>query len=137
VFVTALEAWIIAALAELGVKGERRDGRVGIWVARPDKGPGAEDKIAAIGLRLKRWVSLHGMSINVCPDLSHYSGIVPCGIAGHGVTSLADLGTDLGRTYCMEVVDNALLGAFRRLFGAVKTGEAPADACRKVAVSAT
>ena len=96
-FVAALEAWVIAALAEFGVRGEVRPGRVGVWVARPEKPPlpcGAmrEDKIAAIGVRLRRWVSFHGVSVNVEPDLSHFDGIVPCGIAGHGVTSLVDLG---------------------------------------------
>ena len=96
-FVAALEAWVIATLAEFQVTGERREGRVGVWVQRPEKPPQpdgspAEDKIAAIGVRLRRWVSYHGISINVEPDLSHYSGIVPCGIAEHGVTSLVDLG---------------------------------------------
>lgn len=96
-FVARLEAWVIAALAEFGVRGEIREGRVGVWVARPDQPPlpdGSmrEDKIAAIGIKLRRWVSFHGISINVEPDLSHYSGIVPCGINGHGVTSLVDLG---------------------------------------------
>ncbi|AXC49104.1 lipoyl(octanoyl) transferase LipB [Paracoccus suum] len=96
-FVTALEAWVIAALAEFNVRGEIREGRVGVWVARPDRPPlpdgsTAEDKIAAIGIRLRRWVSFHGLAINVEPDLSHYGGIVPCGITSHGVTSLVDLG---------------------------------------------
>lgn len=96
-FVCALENWIIAALADFNVKGERRAGRVGVWVARPDKpvlpdGTPRDDKIAAIGVKLRRWVSFHGLSINVEPDLSHFDGIVPCGIAGHGVTSLVDLG---------------------------------------------
>ncbi|TFL18173.1 lipoyl(octanoyl) transferase LipB [Jannaschia formosa] len=96
-FVETLEAWVIAALAEFGVRGEIRPGRVGVWVPRPDKPPLAdgtprEDKIAAIGIRLRRWVSFHGVSINVEPDLGHFDGIVPCGITGHGVTSLVDLG---------------------------------------------
>jgi lipoyl(octanoyl) transferase len=96
-FVRDLEAWVIAALAEFGVRGEIREGRVGVWVARPEKPPlpdgsPREDKIAAIGIRLRRWVSFHGLSINVDPDLSHFEGIVPCGIRGHGVTSLVDLG---------------------------------------------
>ncbi len=96
-FVRDLEAWVIAALAEFNVTGEIRPGRVGVWVARPDKPPlpdgtPREDKIAAIGIRLRRWISLHGLSINVEPDLSHFDGIVPCGIRGHGVTSLVDLG---------------------------------------------
>lgn len=96
-FVRHLENWVIAALAEFNVKGEIRPGRVGVWVTRPDKprladGTLAEDKIAAIGIKLRRWVSFHGISINVEPDLSHFSGIVPCGIRDHGVTSLVDLG---------------------------------------------
>ena len=96
-FVCALEDWVIAALAEFNVRGERRAGRVGVWVARPDKPPlpdgtPREDKIAAIGVKLRRWVSFHGLAINVEPDLAHYAGIVPCGITGHGVTSLVDLG---------------------------------------------
>jgi len=116
-FVSALERWIIAALADLGVNGEAREGRVGIWVRRPEKGEHAEDKIAAIGLRVRKWVSLHGISLNVCPDLSHYGGIVPCGIAGHGVTSLAELGVPAS----MEVVDNALRSAFERCFAPTTT----------------
>ncbi len=117
-FVAALEAWVIAALADLGVRGERRRGRVGIWVARPDSPPlpdgtPREDKIAAIGLRLRRWVSFHGLSINVDPDLSHYEGIVPCGISGHGITSLADLGVDVA----MADVDAALMRNFAAIPG--------------------
>ena len=100
-FVCALENWVIAALAQFNVTGERRSGRVGVWVTRPDLVPdpdGAprEDKIAAIGVKLRRWVSFHGISINVEPDLTHFSGIVPCGIRGHGVTSLVDLGLPVG-----------------------------------------
>ena len=96
-FVEALETWVIATLEMFNVKGEIRDGRVGVWVQRPEKsrtadGRLAEDKIAAIGIRLRKWVSFHGLSINVEPDLSHFEGIVPCGIAEHGVTSLVDLG---------------------------------------------
>ena len=122
-FVRDLEAWIIAALAEFGVKGEIRDGRVGVWVARPEKPPLAdgsvrEDKIAAIGIRLRRWVSFHGLSINVDPDLSHFDGIVPCGIRGHGVTSLVDLGLPV----TMTDVDLAL----RRTFDTVMAGRASA-----------
>lgn len=120
-FVSALEAWIIGALAELGVTGETRAGRVGVWVKRPERGPDAEDKIAAIGLRLKRWVSLHGISINVAPDLSHYAGIVPCGIAEHGVTSLADL----GRPHTSQVVDKVLRRQFERCFGATMDAAPP------------
>ena len=134
-FVAALEGWIIATLADLGVTGETRADRVGVWVRRPDKGPGVEDKIAALGLRLTKWVSLHGVSLNVHPDLSHYSGIVPCGIAGHGVTSLADLGAG----YSMEVVDNALRRHFEHRFGPTRDASAPArfsrHSCRRVIVS--
>ncbi len=115
-FVHTLEAWVIATLAEFGVTGERRQGRVGVWVVRPSKpgrdGAAAEDKIAAIGVRLRRWVSFHGLAINVEPDLSHYDGIVPCGIAGHGVTSLVDLGLPVG----MGDVDVALKRTFPLLF---------------------
>ncbi len=108
-FVKSLENWVIAALSDFNINGEIRDGRVGVWVARPDKPPlpdgtMREDKIAAIGIRLRRWVSFHGVSINVEPDLDHYSGIVPCGIADHGVTSLVDLGLPV----TMEDVDVAL-----------------------------
>ncbi len=115
-FVRNLEQWIIIALTEFGIAGERRDGRVGIWVDRT--GPSAlltrEDKIAAIGVRLSRWVSFHGISINVAPDLSHYTGIVPCGISEHGVTSLKDLGVEA----TMGDVDTALRRAFEKAFGA-------------------
>ena len=119
-FVTALEDWVIGALAEFQVRGERRPGRVGVWVERPAKPPGpggapAEDKIAGIGVRLRRWVSFHGISINVDPDLSHYDGIVPCGIAGHGVTSLVDLGLPV----TMADVDLALRGRFEATLGAL------------------
>ena len=114
-FVRDLEAWVIAALAEFNVRGEVREGRVGVWVARPDKPPlpdgtPREDKIAAIGIRLRRWVSFHGISINVEPDLSHFDGIVPCGIRGHGVTSLVDLG--------LPVTMGDLDAALRRTFAA-------------------
>ncbi len=111
-FVQDLEHWVIATLAEFNVKGEIRDGRVGVWVQRDDKpltatGP-AEDKIAALGIRLRKWVSFHGLSINVEPDLSHFSGIVPCGITEHGVTSLVDLGLPV----TMADVDVALRKTF-------------------------
>lgn len=112
-FVWGLEEWIIRALARFNVEGERREGRVGVWVRRPEKGPGAEDKIAAIGVRLRRWVSFHGVALNHEPDLSHYAGIVPCGIRGHGVTSLADLGLVIAPAE----VDMALLEAFEEVFG--------------------
>jgi lipoyl(octanoyl) transferase len=122
-FVRDLEAWVIASLAEFGVRGEIRDGRVGVWVARPEKAPlpdgtPREDKIAAIGIRLRRWVSFHGLSINVDPDLSHFDGIVPCGIRGHGVTSLVDLGLPV----TMADLDTAL----RRTFDAAMTARASA-----------
>ena len=117
-FVRGLEEWVIRALAAFNVRGERREGRVGVWVARPERAPGpdgapAEDKIAAIGVRLRRWVSFHGVAINLDPDLEHYSGIVPCGIRGHGVTSLADLGL----TVTMPELDMALMDAFDEVFG--------------------
>jgi lipoyl(octanoyl) transferase len=116
-FVHDLEGWILDALAEFGLKGERRDGRVGIWVARPDKAPlpdgtPREDKVAAIGVRLRRWVSFHGLSINVEPELGHFDGIVPCGIRGHGVTSLVDLGLPV----TMADLDAALMRTFGRRF---------------------
>jgi lipoyl(octanoyl) transferase len=123
VFVGALEHWIIEALARLDVAAEIRPGRVGIWVRQPGRGAGAEDKIAAIGLRLKRWVSLHGISLNVSPDLEHYAGIVPCGIADHGVTSLAEL----GRPTAMELVDNALRATFEARIGATRKAPAPLE----------
>jgi lipoyl(octanoyl) transferase len=115
-FVATLERWVIDALARLGVAGETREGRTGIWVKRPEKGHGAEDKIAAIGLRLRHWVSFHGLSINVAPDLSHYSGIVACGIRDHGVTSLADLGV----TSVFPGLDTALHATFSHHFGPMK-----------------
>jgi lipoyl(octanoyl) transferase len=112
-YVCDLEAWIIRALDRFNVKGERREGRVGIWVAR---GGGREDKIAAIGVRVRRWVTFHGISINVEPDLEHFSGIVPCGIsgAGYGVTSLVDLGLPV----TMTDLDLALKETFPEVFGA-------------------
>lgn len=114
-FVAGIEEWIIRTLATFGVDGERREDRVGVWVRRPDKGEGAEDKIAAIGIRIQRWVTLHGFSLNVAPDLSHFSGIVPCGVSEQkfGVTSLADL----GRPAAMQSIDQALRAAFEPLFG--------------------
>jgi lipoyl(octanoyl) transferase len=115
-FVTLLERWLIDALSEFGVRGETRPDRVGVWVRRPDKGEGREDKIAAIGIRLKRWVSLHGVSLNVEPDLSHFAGIVPCGITAHGVTSLVDLGIPVS----MTDADVALRRSFERGIGSVR-----------------
>ena len=117
-FVQDLEAWVIAALAEFNVTGEIRCGRVGVWVQRPEKtrtasGGVAEDKVAAIGIRLRKWVSFHGISINVEPDLDHFSGIVPCGITDYGVTSLVDLGLPV----TMADVDVALRRSFEQVFG--------------------
>src|SRR5690606_18707294 len=109
-YVRALEDWLIRTLARFNVTGERREGRVGIWV---DRGGGREEKIAAIGVRVRRWVSYHGIALNVDPDLSHFGGIVPCGIAEHGVTSLAALGLPVG----MAEVDMALRAAFDEVFG--------------------
>ena len=117
-YVAALEEWIIRTLAAFNVRGERREDRVGVWVSRPDKGAGCEDKIAAIGVRLRRWVSFHGIAINVEPDLTHFSGIVPCGVVDsrYGVTSLVDLGHLVG----MEEVDIALKRAFEEIFGSTR-----------------
>ena len=117
-FVSDLEDWIIATLGEFGVTGERRAGRVGVWVVQPEKpanpdGSPHEAKIAALGIRLRKWVSFHGLSINVDPDLSHFDGIVPCGIAEHGVTSLVDLGLPV----TMEDLDVALKKTFGEVFG--------------------
>lgn len=112
-FVCALERTVIRALASFNIKGEVRPGRVGVWVARPEKGDGAEDKIAAIGIRLRRWVSFHGLAINVDPDLAHFGGIVPCGIADHGVTSFEDL----GRIVSIAEFDMALKAAFAAELG--------------------
>lgn len=118
-YVASLEAWLIRTLAAFNVRGERREDRVGVWVKRPEKGPDCEDKIAAIGVRLRRWVSFHGISLNVEPDLSHFEAIVPCGVADprYGVTSL----TDLGHLVSMADVDIALRQAFVEVFGPVHT----------------
>ena len=118
-FVHQLEAWVIATLDTFNVRGEIREGRVGVWVERPEKPPlpdgsPAEDKIAAIGIRLRKWVSFHGLSINVEPDLTHFDGIVPCGISDHGVTSLVDLGLPV----TMDDVDVALKQQFTEVFDA-------------------
>jgi lipoyl(octanoyl) transferase len=114
-YVAGLEEWIIRTLAHFNVRGERREDRVGVWVKRPDKGDGYEDKIAAIGVRLRRWVSFHGIAINVEPDLSHFSAIVPCGVADvrYGVTSLVDI----GHPVTMADVDVAMRQAFADVFG--------------------
>ncbi|MHA6684435.1 lipoyl(octanoyl) transferase LipB [Mesorhizobium sp. A556] len=125
-FVAALEQWIIATLAAFNVRGERREDRVGVWVVRPDRPPmpdgsATEDKIAAIGIRLRRWVSFHGIAINVEPDLGHFGGIVPCGVQDHGVTSLVDLGLPV----TMADLDAALKSAFVGVFGAAEIPSPP------------
>lgn len=119
-YVAALEAWIIATLDDFNIRGERREDRVGVWVQRPEKPPlpdgtPREDKIAAIGIRLRKWVSFHGISINVEPELDHFGGIVPCGVEGHGVTSLVDLGLPV----TMADLDIALKRNFEMIFGPV------------------
>jgi len=128
-FVSALEGWIVATLARFNVTGVVHPDRVGVWVPRPDKPPlpdgtAREDKIAALGVRLTKWVSYHGLSINVEPDLSHFDGIVPCGISGHGVTSLVDLGLPV----TLDDVDVALEKTFAQVFGA---GSVPRRAPRE------
>ena len=138
-FVRTLETWVIDTLAAFNLRGEVRPGRVGVWVARPDRAPlpdgrPAEDKIAAIGIRLRRWVSFHGISINVEPELSHFDGIVPCGIREHGVTSLVDLGLPVG----MDDLDRELRAAFERVFASPThssgtASPAPANSCASVA----
>jgi lipoyl(octanoyl) transferase len=121
-FVAALEAWVISALSRFNVEGQIKPGRVGVWVDR--KAPGAptrEDKIAAIGVKLRRWVSFHGISLNVEPDLSHFDGIVPCGIREHGVTSLVDLGLPV----TMDEADAALRSGFEAIFGSTIEAKPP------------
>ncbi|MBV8848307.1 MAG: lipoyl(octanoyl) transferase LipB [Methylobacteriaceae bacterium] len=137
-FVAALEAWIIATLAGFNIRGERREDRVGVWVARPEKAPGlsgegAEDKIAAIGIRVRRWVTFHGIALNVEPDLLHFSGIVPCGVsAAHlGVTSLVDLGLPV----TMPELDAVLRREFEAIFGATEL-ESAVRAARFLALPA-
>jgi lipoyl(octanoyl) transferase len=117
-FVSALEAVVIGTLADMNIRGERREDRVGVWVERPERAPlapgvPAEDKIAAIGIRLRKWVSFHGISLNVDPELDHFSGIIPCGITGYGVTSLVDL----GQLAMMSDVDMLIRANFERVFG--------------------
>ncbi|MFC5392904.1 lipoyl(octanoyl) transferase LipB [Bosea vestrisii] len=112
-FVSALEAWLIGTLGAFNIRGERREERVGVWVRRPEKGEGAEDKIAALGIRVRRWVSFHGISLNVEPELAHFDGIVPCGVSDQGVTSLVDLGLPV----TMPEVDSALRAEFELIFG--------------------
>jgi lipoyl(octanoyl) transferase len=122
-YVATLEEWIIRSLAAFNVRGERREDRIGVWVRRPEKGDGREDKIAAIGIRIRKWVSLHGISLNVDPDLSHFSGIVPCGVSEqrYGVTSLVDLGLPV----TLGDVDIALKKEFENLFGPAQDFAAP------------
>jgi lipoyl(octanoyl) transferase len=121
-FVGALEAWMIAALARFNVEGAVREGRVGVWVERRAPGaPPREDKIAAIGVKIRRWVSFHGVALNVEPDLAHFSGIVPCGVTDHGVTSLVDLGLPVS----LDEADAALKAAFTDVFGPVREAEPP------------
>ena len=139
-FVATLEEWIIQTLAALGVRAERREDRIGVWVRRPEKGNGFEDKIAALGIRVKQWVTLHGIAINVNPDLAHFSGIVPCGVSEkrYGVTSLSDLGVPIS----LAEVDEMLRREFEPLFGLTtaqtvgKTSNEPAlaDSERSVSV---
>ena len=125
-FVATLEEWLIRTLAAFNVRGERREDRVGVWVRRTDKGEGFEDKIAALGIRVRHWVTLHGVALNVEPDLSHFTGIVPCGVHEnrYGVTSLADL----GHIVSMAEVDGAMRTAFEELFGKTERGQAAAAA---------
>ncbi|GGK35557.1 octanoyltransferase [Salinarimonas ramus] len=112
-YVAALEEWLITTLAEFNVRGERREDRVGVWVRRPEKGAGVEDKIAAIGIRVRRWATFHGIALNVEPDLTHFDGIVPCGVREHGVTSLVDLGLPV----TMPEVDAVMRATFEEIFG--------------------
>ncbi|WP_297581918.1 lipoyl(octanoyl) transferase LipB [Devosia sp.] len=118
--VQGLEQWVIDTLEAYNLHGERREGRVGVWVARPDRGLGREDKIAAIGVRVRKWVTFHGISLNVSPDLSHYDGIVPCGISDQGVTSFEDLGVLLS----LPEVDSVLRDRFEAIFGPTAQREA-------------
>src|SRR3954452_17767177 len=126
-YVASLEEWIIRTLAAFNVRGERREDRVGVWVNRPDKGFGHEDKIAAIGVRLRRWVSFHGIAINVEPDLTHFDAIVPCGVADprYGVTSLLDL----GQAVSTAELDVALQRTFHEVFGASEAASRPTAVC--------
>lgn len=132
-YVAALEEWVIRTLARFNVRGERREDRVGVWVRRPEKGAAHEDKIAAIGIRVQRWVTLHGLSLNVDPDLAHFGGIVPCGVTDprFGVTSLVDLGIPVS----MAEVDAALRGEFAPLFGPLVDAAADGNAIPAQAVA--
>lgn len=118
--VKGLEQWVIDTLAAYNIVGERREGRIGVWVQRPDRGLGREDKIAAIGVRVRKWVTFHGISLNVSPDLGHYSGIVPCGITDQGVTSFEDL----GQLVSLSEVDSVMRTHFEAIFGRTVTGHA-------------
>jgi lipoyl(octanoyl) transferase len=120
-YVAALEAWLIETLDAFNIRGERREDRVGVWVRRPDKGETAEDKIAAIGIRVRRWATFHGISLNVEPDLNHFSGIVPCGVTQYGVTSLVDLGIPV----TMPEVDAVMRQAFEDIFGPTERVDDP------------
>ncbi|HRD27544.1 MAG TPA: lipoyl(octanoyl) transferase LipB [Caulobacter sp.] len=120
-FVAALESWVIEALGRFNLEGQIREGRVGVWVERKGPGWSREDKIAAIGVKLRRWVSFHGVSLNVEPDLTHFDGIVPCGVTEHGVTSLVDQGLPV----TMDEADAALKAAFERVFGPVISVPSP------------
>ena len=133
-YVAALEEWLRIALAALNIRAETREERVGLWVPRPEKpalagGEGREDKIAAIGVRLRRWATFHGVAVNIEPDLSHYEGIVPCGVRGHGVTSLLDL----GHLVSMAEFDAVLRSAFEDVFG--ETRRAPSSDARSCAIN--
>jgi len=119
--VQGLEGWVIDTLAAHNIVAERREGRIGVWVPRPDKGPGREDKIAAIGVRVSKWVTFHGISLNIAPDLGHYDGIVPCGITDQGVTSFEDL----GQLVSMPEVDSVLRAQFEARFGPTVTVTQP------------
>jgi lipoyl(octanoyl) transferase len=123
-FVATIEEWLIRTLAAFGVRGERREDRIGVWIRRGGRGADAEDKIAAVGVRVQRWVTLHGFSLNVAPDLAHFSGIVPCGVADprYGITSLADLGVAAS----LPAVDRVLRSEFEALFGATADAQKPA-----------
>ncbi|MGH6814759.1 MAG: lipoyl(octanoyl) transferase LipB [Hyphomicrobiaceae bacterium] len=129
-FVAGLQTWIVDALAVFGVRGETRGDRIGVWVRRSGAGSDAEDKIAAVGIRVRRWVSFHGVSINVAPNLDHFSGIVPCGLARYGVTSLAGL----GQRIAMSAFDDALRSTFERRFAPTRYAAPPLadreDRCR-------
>jgi lipoyl(octanoyl) transferase len=120
-FVSDLQLWLVAALGRFNVEAGPRPGRIGVWVERKGPGWARDDKIAAIGVRLRRWVSYHGIALNVEPDLSHFSGIVPCGVRGHGVTSLVDLGLPVS----MDEVDAALRSAFHEVFGPTEIVASP------------